>query len=193
MYSSLSLAKAKAALLLATSISHYIGLRPSQPSASKDAYRGQHLETMILIWALASRMVIGALSVANALVVVAISLPFGDPRAARILEAACPYPSRNVRRIASLDIPFIVGVMIVLVACGLRIWCYTALGRPFTYRGAATAHHKLITTGPYTHVRHPGYTAVFLMLVGASITYLFAPNNYIHDGLPYTGVAAFAS
>ncbi|KAL0947700.1 hypothetical protein HGRIS_013786 [Hohenbuehelia grisea] len=177
----LQLPLTKAALLLIASASHYIGLRPPQPPTPQNAYRGQHFETMVLIWAFASRVVIGALSISNALAIVGLRMEPGDRRAYWIMQTVCPRPSANVQRLVNLDTLTVFGITTMLLACALRVWCYTTLGRLFTYRVAIIPGHKLVTSGPYAHARHPSYTGVFLMLTGAAITYLFTPNNYIQE------------
>ncbi|KJA26478.1 hypothetical protein HYPSUDRAFT_132803 [Hypholoma sublateritium FD-334 SS-4] len=49
--------------------------------------------------------------------------------------------------------------------CG-RYLCFRALGRHFTFHVAILKDHKLITTGPYSIVRHPAYTTAFLKYLG---------------------------
>jgi protein-S-isoprenylcysteine O-methyltransferase Ste14 len=121
------------------------------------------------------------LSLANALAIVALQMRPGNARASKVMEAVCPYPSANVKTIAGTDTVFMIGITTMLIACGLRVWCYATLGRLFTYRVAVIPGHKLITSGPYAYARHPSYTGVFLMLAGAAITFLLSPNSYIHE------------
>ncbi len=51
----------------------------------------------------------------------------------------------------------------------LRWWSIAKLGRFFTVNVAIRAEHRLINSGPYRHVRHPAYTAVLLVHVGAGL------------------------
>lgn len=125
-------------------------------------------------------MTIAALCASNALVIVAPLTQPGGVRA-RIMEALCPYPSPSVQSLAHIDTIFLLGITTMAFACGLRVWCYTALGRMFTYRVGVVPEHKLVTSGPYAYARHPSYTGVFLMLAGASITFLLSPHNYISE------------
>lgn len=49
----------KSFLVLLAGLSHNYGLRPPYPPTPKDAskvYRGQHFETMVLVWAFATRV-----------------------------------------------------------------------------------------------------------------------------------------
>ncbi|OBZ68751.1 Protein-S-isoprenylcysteine O-methyltransferase B [Grifola frondosa] len=56
----------------------------------------------------------------------------------------------------------------VLITAGglLRLACYRALGRHFTFELALRKDHKLITDGPYSIVRHPSYTGMLMVTVG---------------------------
>jgi protein-S-isoprenylcysteine O-methyltransferase Ste14 len=60
-----------------------------------------------------------------------------------------------------------------LVTCGaiLRLQCYHALGRHFTFETGIFKNHQLVTTGPYSIVRHPGYLGAFLAYVGLMLYY----------------------
>ncbi|KAJ7923243.1 hypothetical protein B0H13DRAFT_1477462, partial [Mycena leptocephala] len=54
----------------------------------------------------------------------------------------------------------LVAIGTALIANGaiLRLFCYRALGQYFTFKTAIARNHKLVTTGPYSIVRHPAYT-----------------------------------
>ncbi|KAH8085447.1 hypothetical protein BXZ70DRAFT_900106 [Cristinia sonorae] len=67
---------------------------------------------------------------------------------------------------------FLLGSLLSFVATLIRIWCYRTLGRHFTFQLAILSHHKLITSGPYAIVRHPGYTASVIMNTGALLCQL---------------------
>jgi protein-S-isoprenylcysteine O-methyltransferase Ste14 len=47
--------------------------------------------------------------------------------------------------------------------------CYNLLGRLFTFELSIRKDHKLITTGPYSIVRHPSYTGAILSVAGIAI------------------------
>ncbi|KAJ7093998.1 hypothetical protein B0H15DRAFT_149346 [Mycena belliarum] len=61
----------------------------------------------------------------------------------------------------------------LLIASGaiVRLHCYKALGVHFTFETGILQDHKLVTTGPYGIVRHPGYTGAFLAYVGLMLYY----------------------
>ncbi|PFH45074.1 hypothetical protein AMATHDRAFT_72002 [Amanita thiersii Skay4041] len=47
---------------------------------------------------------------------------------------------------------------VALIGSYLRLLCYRELGRHFTFELALLKNHRLVTTGPYSIVRHPSYT-----------------------------------
>lgn len=57
------------------------------------------------------------------------------------------------------------------------MWCHRALGRFFTWQVTIRDDHELVTSGPYTLVRHPSYLGWLLMVVGNLLT-IFNPNSY---------------
>ena len=71
-------------------------------------------------------------------------------------------------RLWSLQLtPLSVAGCVLGIAGGLiRTRCYRELGRFFTFEVAVRDDHKLVTTGPYSIVRHPGYIGYFLLTAG---------------------------
>ncbi|KAJ3477854.1 hypothetical protein NLI96_g10177 [Meripilus lineatus] len=63
--------------------------------------------------------------------------------------------------------PFLVGWALVWVAVDLRKRCYRELGPFFTINMQTKSDQRLVTTGPYSIVRHPSYTAAEILYVGA--------------------------
>jgi len=54
----------------------------------------------------------------------------------------------------------------ILSGSAIREACYRTLGRFFTFIHTTRNSHKLITTGQYSVVRHPGYTGLVLVKLG---------------------------
>lgn len=77
--------------------------------------------------------------------------------------------SNNPQAIASLSWQFLIGSTIVISMAAVRVWCYQALGSLFTFQVTIRPDHRLIITGPYNYVRHPGYTALIGVLIGVNI------------------------
>ena len=98
-----------------------------------------------------------------------VALRSRGPLSSRILHSVCPinHPEDGVSSPSlALSIRFLLGITLILLGSGIRLWCYHVMGRLFTYEVVITDEHSLITAGPYAHVRHPAYTAMTLMLLG---------------------------
>lgn len=65
--------------------------------------------------------------------------------------------------------PAVAGVVLIAAGIGLRAWSITTLGRFFQYQIAIQPAHRVVTSGPYRHLRHPSYTAVALILTGIAL------------------------
>jgi protein-S-isoprenylcysteine O-methyltransferase Ste14 len=61
----------------------------------------------------------------------------------------------------------VVGMVIFAAGEALRIWAKAALGRYFTYTVMTSSDQTVITSGPYRYVRHPSYTGILLIAIGA--------------------------
>ena len=73
---------------------------------------------------------------------------------------------RNDSAGVGLTLQSTIGMIFIIGAGLLRRQCYRALGRSFTFEISIRKGHQLVTTGPYSVVRHPSYTAGLLMTVG---------------------------
>ena len=51
----------------------------------------------------------------------------------------------------------------------IRVQCYREMGKQFTSSITLLKDHKLITTGPYSYVRHPSYTGTLLNMTALVI------------------------
>ncbi|KAL6303662.1 hypothetical protein BKA93DRAFT_787307 [Sparassis latifolia] len=88
------------------------------------------------------------------------------------------YPSTLSDSVLSLLLPsstgsgvqttkmFLAGWVFICAGGLLRLWCYRALGRFFTYQLSVKHEHQLITVGPYAIVRHPSYTGMIMLAIG---------------------------
>ncbi|KAG0325282.1 hypothetical protein BG004_003255, partial [Podila humilis] len=70
----------------------------------------------------------------------------------------------------------VVALVVALLSHLLRVWAVSTLNYFFTYRITIRPQHKLVNTGPYTFIRHPSYTGLFINQV-ASYLLLY------HEGL----------
>jgi len=62
-----------------------------------------------------------------------------------------------------------VGLALMVAGQLLRWWAVATLGRLFTVNVAIRPEHRVITSGPYRYVRHPAYTALVLLHLGAGL------------------------
>jgi protein-S-isoprenylcysteine O-methyltransferase Ste14 len=85
---------------------------------------------------------------------------------------------------------FILGIVTAVIALALFRMTHRALGQMWSVSLQLKQDHKLITTGIYKHLRHPMYTAFWLM----ALTQAFLLPNYIAGlaGLVGFGVLFFA-
>jgi len=67
---------------------------------------------------------------------------------------------------------FALGTLLAFSGGLLRWLCYRALGRHFTFQLTIKKNHTLVKEGPYSVVRHPGYTAFLLTFLGMVTWYL---------------------
>jgi len=70
-----------------------------------------------------------------------------------------------------LDAPplFLLGVGLAGLGGFIRYRCYQVLGRFFTFERSIKRDHELVTTGPYSIVRHPSYAGTMLVYTGMTL------------------------
>lgn len=57
----------------------------------------------------------------------------------------------------------VIALIIMLCALALRIWAAITLGKYYTTTLMITEGQKVVSSGPYSRIRHPGYLAEILM------------------------------
>ncbi|KAG2035079.1 hypothetical protein BDR03DRAFT_900506, partial [Suillus americanus] len=82
--------------------------------------------------------------------------------AVQLLRALHPMPITPVFLASSLSVT--VGGM-------LRRYCMLTLGKFWSFPLSVRKEHKIVTSGPYSIVRHPSYTGFLLQCVGTVITH----------------------
>jgi len=60
-------------------------------------------------------------------------------------------------------------LVLMLSGFGIRVWAATALGRFYTTTLMIAEDHKVVTAGPYSRIRHPGYLGEILLWSGFGI------------------------
>lgn len=73
-------------------------------------------------------------------------------------------------RIYNWNLMIVIGLSLAATGLFLRIKSIMTLGRHFTYTVKKITDHKLIRTGLYKHIRHPGYLAQLIIFLGIAIS-----------------------
>jgi protein-S-isoprenylcysteine O-methyltransferase Ste14 len=67
------------------------------------------------------------------------------------------------------DIAVVLGMALLIAGAVLRRHCFNALGKSFTGTVIVARDQTIVQNGPYRFVRHPSYTAAFLMFIGIGL------------------------
>ena len=124
---------------------------------------------------------------------------------------ASVYPSSNISRVVlailvssasstpsdiRLTWPFIFSWICTMSGAYIRRRSYQTLGSMFTFELSLRINHQLVTSGPYSVVRHPGYIGGALALLGALACYTSPGSWFIEcSGLfppSWTGSVVFS-
>lgn len=123
---------------------------------------------------------------------VAVIIGGADPRIYDILSAALVPSGHSALDASKIRItpPFLVGWFFALSGGLIRLASYRALGDLFTFELTIRKEHKLITSGPYSIVRHPSYTAIVMAVFGYCTCQL-SPGSWLREcsGLSLHGTA----
>ncbi|OAX30946.1 hypothetical protein K503DRAFT_750934 [Rhizopogon vinicolor AM-OR11-026] len=66
----------------------------------------------------------------------------------------------------------ITGSFLCIIGTAIRSHCYRTLGRLFTFELSIRQGHELVTSGPYSIVRHPSYSAGWCFCLGIWLCHL---------------------
>ncbi len=64
-----------------------------------------------------------------------------------------------------------IGLALILFGVGLRIWTRATIKGQYSGHVQLTASHRLVQSGPYRYIRHPGYAGYFLLALGICLGY----------------------
>ena len=73
-------------------------------------------------------------------------------------------------RVHHWDTFFAIGMVLVVIGFTIRMYSILTLSQYFTYSVAKVENHKIISTGPYKFIRHPGYLGQCIIFMGISIS-----------------------
>jgi protein-S-isoprenylcysteine O-methyltransferase Ste14 len=66
---------------------------------------------------------------------------------------------------------FLVSSIAVAIGGVLRLYCMGTLGKFWSFHLRIRKEHRLVTSGPYSVVRHPSYTGSLLQSIGVAVMY----------------------
>ena len=64
-----------------------------------------------------------------------------------------------------------VGMVMLFGGISVRKWSYHVLGKRFVYKITVIKDVKLVTTGPYRFIMHPGYSSAIIVAISAFLIY----------------------
>jgi protein-S-isoprenylcysteine O-methyltransferase Ste14 len=76
--------------------------------------------------------------------------------------------STKIGRIYNWNMFFIIGIILIVIGLFIRIKAILTLNKYFTYVVSKVDNHKLIETGLYKSIRHPGYLGQLIIFIGIS-------------------------
>jgi len=94
------------------------------------------------------------------------ALVIGSPLALVAAIAASFLPWLTI---AWPDIAVVLGMALLIAGAVLRRLCFNALGKSFTGTVIVARDQTIVQHGPYRFIRHPSYTAAFLMFIGIGL------------------------
>jgi protein-S-isoprenylcysteine O-methyltransferase Ste14 len=80
-----------------------------------------------------------------------------------------PYPWGAAHVLSALTALAWIGAMMTILGLMLAIWARVTLGRNWSATVIISEDHELIMRGPYALMRHPIYTAILIMFIGAAL------------------------
>ncbi|MFC5179941.1 methyltransferase family protein [Actinomadura harenae] len=66
---------------------------------------------------------------------------------------------------------YLVAAAVMLAGLVIRFWAIVTLGKFFRSSVHVQEGHEVVSDGPYRFVRHPSYTGLMLLFIGASLTF----------------------
>jgi protein-S-isoprenylcysteine O-methyltransferase Ste14 len=94
------------------------------------------------------------------------ALVVGSPLALLAAIAASFVPWLTIAR---PEFAVVLGIALLIAGAVLRRLCFNALGKSFTGTVIVAKDQAIVQNGPYRFVRHPSYTAAFLMFIGIGL------------------------
>ncbi|KIJ42377.1 hypothetical protein M422DRAFT_171132 [Sphaerobolus stellatus SS14] len=94
-----------------------------------------------------------------------------------IVASLCPVPNqKNLLAISPVEV---VALAMMMMATAVHVWSIRTLGRHFTFEVTILPNHRVVSSGPYTYVRHPGYTCTNSIILGTLLVVSLNPTGYL--------------
>ncbi|KAJ7468875.1 hypothetical protein B0H11DRAFT_2159423 [Mycena galericulata] len=145
------------------------------PEAGGRRITPTHLEFLLTspFFRNAQKAVYGFAVIAEAAIIVGESSPYST--VSRRISSILLFGT-NVETIRVTPL-LAVGSALIVSGAILRFLCYRALGKYFTFEMGIARDHQLVTTGPYSVVRHPAYTGAVAAYLGL-LCYYGSPGSW---------------
>jgi protein-S-isoprenylcysteine O-methyltransferase Ste14 len=65
----------------------------------------------------------------------------------------------------------IAGLVLILAAAAMRVWVRVHIRGLYSGHVEVQSDHRLVQSGPYRFIRHPGYTGFLLLALGVTVGY----------------------
>ncbi|KAI6030602.1 hypothetical protein F5J12DRAFT_714139 [Pisolithus orientalis] len=164
----------RAALILVQAVFNQAACTPPNKTEEKFRYHTQEPLLLRIAPVIFKLHTVGLWWIAVLEGVAAINRVIGtslSPSLSAYLDAALLSPSRSQKLLTPI---FVTGIFLSVIGSCIRVRCFQELGQFFTFDLTIHPDHKLITSGPYSYVRHPAYTGSLLLLIGVTFSHLTA-------------------
>ncbi|KAJ3833904.1 hypothetical protein F5878DRAFT_382524 [Lentinula raphanica] len=173
------LSLARVTLVIIQALANQWALTPPNPTHQKSRYHTEEMYILqiaplifkahtIIMWMCACFETIHYFSNLSVFGASTIALPFPVPAMKTLV---CPATSSPRISISPL---FLIGIVAVVLGSYIRLNCFKALGKMFTFDLTVHPEHRLVTTSFYGYVRHPAYTGSMLLVAGLTLSHLTA-------------------
>ncbi|KAF9444358.1 hypothetical protein P691DRAFT_348749 [Macrolepiota fuliginosa MF-IS2] len=165
----------RVALVLIQAFANQLACTPPNPTPSKGRYHTDELYILqiapfifkchqIIFWLCATFEVLYFLQP---------YIPLPSPLTPTLTSAlVCPSNPNQSSDPIHVTPSFITGIISVVLGSYVRLDCFRALGRMFTFDLTIHPEHTLITNRFYAYVRHPAYTGSLLLVGGLTLSHL---------------------
>ncbi|KAI0780936.1 hypothetical protein BD413DRAFT_464582 [Trametes elegans] len=174
----------KIPLLLSNAVCTYYGMKPPTPIAQpqerakfakSDFLGGLWTPNVMVNLAIGLRATLCGLALAE---VVALLANQAHPSSGDL--------SHFISGGLSITPVFLAGSAFTVFGGSVRILCHRTLGRFFTWQMSVQDDHKLVTSGPYSIVRHPSYSGWVVLVIGQALALLSPGSFYAESGALHT-------